>query len=306
MKLPLVSIGVPVYNGEKYLEECLVSILGQTYENWECVISNNASTDRTTEIAEEFVRKDKRFRLFHTGRLFSITDNWNFVFSNTNPNAAYFKILPADDWLFPDYLSEMIQVMERYPEAGQCCSYHLSDREIGSAGLDYYEGNLFKGEVLLISQLRGEMDITSSVTPVLYRTSTLKRSTFFPEIYQDVSFHIDTYLSFQILKNSDLAFVFKVLSYIRRHEASVTSTVTNVRQTRIYFWELVLFQFRSLDPALEIEYRKVRIRYAYFILKNTLLFRRSVLQWHQERLQRSITFLEYLQAIMRRIFFNRF
>ena len=61
---PLVSIGVPVYNGEQYLEECLNSILIQTYQNWECVIIDNFSTDNTNAIASEFVKKDNRFKLF--------------------------------------------------------------------------------------------------------------------------------------------------------------------------------------------------------------------------------------------------
>ncbi len=63
---PLVSIGVPAYNGGKYLEECLDSILNQTYTNWECVISNNFSNDDTPRIAEKYVQSDSRFKLFHT------------------------------------------------------------------------------------------------------------------------------------------------------------------------------------------------------------------------------------------------
>ena len=301
---PLVSIGVPAYNGEKYLEECLESILAQTYGNWECVISNNASTDRTPEIAEQFVRRDPRFRLVHTGKLLPITDNWNFCYANISQESSYFKILPADDWLFPAFISEMVGIMEIYPEVGQCSSYQLVDREIGSDGLDYYGGNRFNGKEILIKQLRREMSITSSVTSVLYRTEILKNYSYYPDIFQAVSFHIDTYLSFELLLQSDLGFVFQVLSYIRRHEDSVTSTVAKVQDTRIYFWELALYRFRSLDPSLEAEYRKVRIRYAYFFLKNRLLSRNNVLQWHRDRLQRPITLKEYLSAAFRRLYFN--
>ena len=52
-KEPLVSVVTPVYNGEKYLEECIESVLNQTYKNWEYIILNNCSTDRTLEIAEQ-------------------------------------------------------------------------------------------------------------------------------------------------------------------------------------------------------------------------------------------------------------
>ena len=62
-KAQLVSITVPVYNGEAFMEECLQSILNQTFKDWECVVVNNRSTDRTADIVQDFVNRDTRFRL---------------------------------------------------------------------------------------------------------------------------------------------------------------------------------------------------------------------------------------------------
>ena len=59
----LITIGVPVYNGEEYLDVCLNSLMKQTYQNLEFLITNNGSTDRTKEIIESYCKKDKRFRL---------------------------------------------------------------------------------------------------------------------------------------------------------------------------------------------------------------------------------------------------
>ncbi|HET6324545.1 MAG TPA: glycosyltransferase, partial [Planctomycetaceae bacterium] len=61
---PPISIGMPVFNGEKYIVEALDSILGQTYSDFELIISDNASNDRTAEICQEFARKDQRIRYF--------------------------------------------------------------------------------------------------------------------------------------------------------------------------------------------------------------------------------------------------
>jgi len=58
---PLVSIVTPVYNGEPYLAECIESVLAQTYPNWEYIIQNNCSTDRTLEIASEYGKKTIAF-----------------------------------------------------------------------------------------------------------------------------------------------------------------------------------------------------------------------------------------------------
>ena len=59
-----ITIGIPVYNGEKFLVEKISSILNQNYNNFELIISDNCSTDSTKEICEKFVTKDKRIRFF--------------------------------------------------------------------------------------------------------------------------------------------------------------------------------------------------------------------------------------------------
>ena len=63
MKQPLVSVVTPVYNEEKNLAECIESVLAQTYPNWEYVIVNNCSTDRSLQIAESYAAQDKRIRV---------------------------------------------------------------------------------------------------------------------------------------------------------------------------------------------------------------------------------------------------
>ena len=66
---PLVSVATPVYNGERHLAECIESVLAQTYQNWEYIIVNNCSTDRTREIAESYGRRTSGFA-------FITTSNW--------------------------------------------------------------------------------------------------------------------------------------------------------------------------------------------------------------------------------------
>ena len=61
---PLISVVIPAYNAELFLDETLESVLSQTYENWECIIVNDGSTDNTEEIAKKWCEKDARFRYF--------------------------------------------------------------------------------------------------------------------------------------------------------------------------------------------------------------------------------------------------
>ncbi len=65
MNLPKISIIIPVYNAEKYLSTCLDSVLAQTFTDWECILVNDGSTDNSGKICEEYVVKDKRFRVVH-------------------------------------------------------------------------------------------------------------------------------------------------------------------------------------------------------------------------------------------------
>ena len=178
---PLVSIGVPVYNGEKYLFECLQSIINQTYQNWECFIINNKSTDNTLAIAEEFHAKDNRMKVITNSEHVNMTSNFNNTFKPVSKEAKYFKVVCADDWIFPEYLSSMVEVMEKYPEAGFCSSFKLDNRIVKCDGLDYYRGSLFRGKDILMDLLMQKYDITGSETTVLYRIETLEKIDYLSE-----------------------------------------------------------------------------------------------------------------------------
>ena len=84
-----VSIGLPVYNGEKYLEQALISILSQTYTDFELIISDNASTDRTQAICREYAAKDPRIRYYCNEENLGAAPNHNRVFELAS--GEYFK-----------------------------------------------------------------------------------------------------------------------------------------------------------------------------------------------------------------------
>lgn len=92
----LVSIIIPCYNQAKYLEETLYSILNQTYSNWECLIINDGSTDETEKIAQQFLKKDQRFKYFHkeNGGLSSAR---NFGLDKSTGN--FIQFLDSDDFI---------------------------------------------------------------------------------------------------------------------------------------------------------------------------------------------------------------
>ena len=293
---PLVSIGVPVYNGERYLYECLDSILKQTYLNWECHVINNRSTDKSKEIADSFVDRDKRFRVITNEEFVDMTTNFNNTYKYLAEGAKYFKVVCADDWIMPEFLEKMVAVLEKYPSAGICSAYRLDNRHVDCDGLNYYNGPLFSGREVLLQQLSNKIMITGSETTVLYRVETLKRTVEYPVIFSYNSYHFDTSLAYELMSISDLGYVFQVLSYTRRHEQTYTSKFSDRFYTNLNLRERELFLYKKIFPALEPEYKKVRAVYGSYLLGRKLRRDKEALAWHEKRLvkERQFTFPELL------------
>jgi glycosyltransferase involved in cell wall biosynthesis len=96
---PLLTIGVPVYNGAKYLRQALDSLLAQSYENFELMISDNASTDQTGDICRSYAAKDERVRYYRNLLTVPINDNFHRVL--TLASSDYFMWAACDDcWSF--------------------------------------------------------------------------------------------------------------------------------------------------------------------------------------------------------------
>ena len=77
--VPRLSIGLPVYNGEQFLSEALDSLLGQSYEDFELIVSDNASTDGTADICRRYAEQDSRIRYIRQSRNIGLIANHNFV-----------------------------------------------------------------------------------------------------------------------------------------------------------------------------------------------------------------------------------
>ena len=108
---PRLSIGLPVFNGEKYLRQAIESVLAQTYTDFKLIISDNSSTDRTKEICIEYTKKDKRIS-YHRSRVNrGAAWNWNRVFDLSS--GVYFKWVAHDDTMDPEFLSKCINVLEQ-------------------------------------------------------------------------------------------------------------------------------------------------------------------------------------------------
>jgi glycosyltransferase involved in cell wall biosynthesis len=136
-----VSIGMPVFNGEKYVKDALDSILAQTFQDFELVISDNASTDHTQQICRGYAAKDGRVRYYRNERNLGGPKNYNRVFELSS--GEYFKWAAYDDVLAPEYLRKCVNVLDKDPSIVGC---HCKTGRIDQDGnfLGYYNEGLLK------------------------------------------------------------------------------------------------------------------------------------------------------------------
>lgn len=108
MEAPLISIGMPVFNGAEYLHEAITSLLRQTYGNFELLISDNASVDETEIICRRFAEADRRIMYFRQSCNFGASNNFQYVLDMAN--GRYFMWAAADDIWAPNWLESLLDI----------------------------------------------------------------------------------------------------------------------------------------------------------------------------------------------------
>jgi glycosyltransferase involved in cell wall biosynthesis len=113
---PLVSIGMPVYNGEQHVRRALDSLLAQDYENFELIISDNVSTDKTLQICREYAARDKRISIQVNSCNVGSPKNFRAVLNYAQ--GEYFMWAAVDDYWLPQFVGVLVKELNKYPEAG--------------------------------------------------------------------------------------------------------------------------------------------------------------------------------------------
>ena len=173
--VPRLSIGLPVYNGERYVAAAIQSVIDSTYTDWELNVSDNASTDGTAEIVRGFAAQDPRIRYDRNPVNIGALPNFNKVFHAAR--GEYFKWLAYDDVCGPEFLARCIDVLDADPSVVLCSSRF---REIDQSGALIRDQPY---DVVLTARAPhrrlGQLMRTKDGHPILYgviRTETLRRT----------------------------------------------------------------------------------------------------------------------------------
>jgi glycosyltransferase involved in cell wall biosynthesis len=114
-RTPALSIGMPVYNGERFLEAAVRAVLEQTFGDFELILSDNASTDGSLALAHELARKDPRIRVVCNDRNYGAAWNYRRVFQESR--AELFKWAASNDLIAPRHLERCVEALRRHPQA---------------------------------------------------------------------------------------------------------------------------------------------------------------------------------------------
>ncbi len=216
---PLVGVVTPVYNCEKYLAQCVESVLAQTYQNWEYVIVDNCSTDRSLEIAQNYALKDRRIRIHNNSQFLGMLQNHNHALRQLCADSKYCKVVHADDWLFPECLEKMVQVAEGHPSVGLVGAYGLEETFVTWHGLPY-PSTVVPGREICRRSLLDGLYVFGTPTCLLIRSDLVRSRKCF---YNESNFHADSEVCYEVLQNTDFGFVHQVLTFTRRHNEAATT-----------------------------------------------------------------------------------
>jgi glycosyltransferase involved in cell wall biosynthesis len=262
---PMISIGLPVYNGENYLAAAIESISAQSFKDFELIISDNASTDRTSEICRYYMKHDKRVRYFRNKRNLGAAPNYNRTYDLAR--GKYFKWTAHDDMLCPDFLKKCVKALEADSKAVLCQSLieYIDENE---KSLGIYDSQLAGAESSESASRFKTLVLRSHACTDFFgliRRETLDGSL----LHGDFNGHDRAFLAEMALRGRFIQIPEPLLK-VREHPARYTQAVTNQkdrlawhdasRSGKINFptWRLYSEYFRMVPRNVKSKSERVR------------------------------------------------
>jgi glycosyltransferase involved in cell wall biosynthesis len=278
---PLVSIVTPLYNCAEYLEQCIESVLTQSYQNWEYTIVDNQSNDGSGDIARRYATRDSRIHIISTPVFLPALANHNLALRQISSASKYCKMVFADDWLFPQCLSEMIEVAESSPTIGIVGAYGLQGSAVKWSGLPY-PSRLVPGRDLCRRYLLEDLNVFGTGHSVLFRSDLVRNRDPF---YDESNWHSDRETCVALLRECDFGFVHQVLTYTRDRPGSLNTVAAEMNTYVAGMLNDLLLHGRFFLTDEEYNDRTFKIQQEYYnyLAVNILRGRRDAAFWNYHR-----------------------
>ena len=183
--LPKVSIGMPVYNGEHYIREALDSLLAQTFTDFELIISDNCSMDKTRQICEEYASKDSRIRYIRQIKHMEVILNFEYVRSQAA--GQYFMWAACDDRWADNCFKEMVNVLEADDKCGLVFSNFIV-RNLTTSIESVHRVKASQSKNLILNYFLRVFAMCPSLIYGMYRTRLIKNMVLEKFDFSDIHF----------------------------------------------------------------------------------------------------------------------
>ena len=266
--MPKISVIVPVYNVEKYLNRCIDSILNQTFKDFELILVNDGSTDNSGKICDDYAIRDKRIRVIHkeNGGLSSAR---NIGIKNSKGN--YLGFVDSDDYIHPNMYEILYNSCKAYNAEISICSFKkVYENDI----VDYViDSNTYIEEYDNLEALHKLFD-ENGVQFVIACNKLYKKEIFDDLEYPINKIHEDDFIIHKVLyKSKKIIYIYEYLYYYFQRSDSIINTEFNIKKIdgleayldRISFFKSI--KNKELTEKAEFLYSREFFR-IYYKLKN--------------------------------------
>ncbi|WP_126455396.1 glycosyltransferase family 2 protein [Sulfuriflexus mobilis] len=257
-RFPTVSIGMPVYNGEDYIREALDSLLEQSFSDFELIISDNASTDSTSDICQEYVKKDERIRCIrqthNAGALF------NFQFVLNEARGEYFMWAACDDKWDSSWIEKLLHMLEAtgtgaaFGQVKPMNKYSQPILHVATGRLFRFQGTRLMRRIRYFLEYEGAGK--ANLFYSLFRKSVVKDCNL-------LDYEHDYHVIFDLLNKTEITSVKGVQLYKRIHAES-EAEVNN--ESRGYLLKLARRLVFPVEPQIQNGYFSRSVSFERFLL----------------------------------------
>ena len=230
---PLISMIVPCYNVEEYLEKCVDSLSVQTYPNTEIILIDDGATDNTGTLAEKLGDKYNNVYCYHkTNGGLSSARNYGI----DKANGTYISFIDADDWVEPDYVERLYEAIRINHADIAVCGYRLEEAQSGLVTFD--EDQLISPHEAM--KILGDIYPKENVLLVVAWNKLYKRSLFDNIRYTESKIHEDEHIAHHILGEADsVVLITDALYHYRIREGSITSAGKSQSLKRLDYMDAI-------------------------------------------------------------------
>lgn len=269
MEEPLISVIVPVYNVEIYLEKCIKSIINQTYSNLEIILINDGSTDKSSQICDEFSKKDSRIKVIHK-KNGGLSDARNAGIDAAN--GEYISFIDSDDMVDENFISTLFNLIEKSLLRLSCVGFkpfYKSDDLIRVSNKSYEK--VFGDYEYFKNIFLGNDDFRCSFCRLLCHKSLFEKLRFpVGELYEDVAIFGELMIRAKKIIMSD-----EKLYFYRMREGSIVHNFSSkhfdfLKQAKILA-DIATSKYPNLTPDAIYYLSTVKMAISFDVLKSKSL-----------------------------------